>query len=155
MKKMISWRSKTINSVKTTLPVICSFLILTVTWLGVFTDTHSTANAQGLNVQSNSTVIAFDYNDGKNIKQKAKNDFDTVLGSGSSDKVEGKVEQALGNAEQSLGKVTGQAKGVSKQVSGRAKQDIGRTKDAAEDLGSEVKENTESTVDNIRDFFSN
>ena len=51
------------------------------------------ANAQGLSVQASPQFIAFDYNQ-NNVKQKAKSDFDKVLGAGSSDKLEGNLEQA-------------------------------------------------------------
>lgn len=135
--------------------MLCSFLVLTFAWSGVFTGINYTANAQGLDIHSYPQVIAFGSSDASNLKQKAKSDFDAVAGAGSSDKLEGNVEQAIGSAQQNLGKVTGQAKGVAKQVEGRAKQDIGRTKDAAQDVASDVEDKTDSAVDSIRDFFNN
>lgn len=155
MIKSNTFTNKILDSKKYIISIFCSLLILTLAWLGVFTDINSTANAQVVEMQYYSQAIALASNSGESIEQKAKNDLNTVLGAGTSDKVEGQIEQALGNIEQNLGEVTGQTKGVVKQVKGRAKQDIGRTKDAVEDVASEVENTTESAVDMIRDFFSN
>ncbi|MDJ0694183.1 CsbD family protein [Mastigocoleus sp. MO_188.B34] len=138
---------------KYVLSIFSCLFMLTFVWSGVFTNINSiAANAQGLYVQTSPNFIAFDYNE-NNLKQKAKGNFDKVLGAGSSDKLEGNVEQAVGNTQQNLGKVTGQSKGLAKQVEGRAKQDIGRTKDAAQDLASDIENKTDNAVDSIRDFF--
>ncbi|KST69978.1 CsbD family protein [Mastigocoleus testarum] len=154
MKIINNITSQISNYKKYVLYIFSCLFVLTFAWSSVFINTNSVAaNAQSLYINTNSHIIALDYNE-SNLKQKAKSDFDKVLGAGSSDKLEGNVEQAVGNAQQNLGKVTGQAKGVTKRVEGRAKQDIGRTKDAAQDLASDVENKTDNAVDNIRDFFN-
>lgn len=143
------------NRKKHLLSIFYSLLILTISWLGVFTDIKYSADTQGLDTQSYSHLIAFGFNKNNNIREKAKNDVDKVLGAGTSDRIEGLTEQTVGNIEQNLGKVSGQAKGLAKQAQGRAKEDIGRTKNAAEDIADKIEDTTESTADGILDFFRN
>ncbi|MEO1378468.1 MAG: CsbD family protein, partial [Cyanobacteria bacterium J06635_10] len=128
------------NRKKHLLSMFCGLLILTVSWLGVFTDINHSVDARGLDTQSYSQLIAFDFNENNNVGEKAQNDVDTVLGAGTSDRIEGLTEQTVGNIEQNLGKVSGQAKGLAKQAQGRAKEDIGRTKNAAEDIADKLED---------------
>ncbi|MEM9925654.1 MAG: CsbD family protein [Cyanobacteria bacterium P01_D01_bin.50] len=151
MKNSSSFTNSILSSKRYLASIFCSFLILTFAWLGVFTDINSTADAGNLDTQYYSQLIAFGSNDGNSIKDN----FDTVLGAGTSDKIEGKAEQAVGNVKQNIGKISGQVEGLAKQAQGRAKEDIGRTKDTAEDVADKIEDTTESTADGILDFFSN
>lgn len=155
MRKNSNFTKNILNCKKYVVSIFSSFLILAFAWSGVFTDINSTASAQGLDIQSKPQIIAFGSDDASDIDQKAKNSFDSVVGAGSSDKIEGSVEQAYGSAQRNLGKVTGQAEGVTKQIEGKTKQSIGETKDAAQDAASNIEDKTDSIIDSIRNFFNN
>ena len=78
---------------------------------------------------------------------------DKVLGAGTTDKIQGKVEQDIGTVERNLGEIKGQAKGAAKQIEGRAKQDIGEVKSRMDEASSDLEEASESAMDAIKHFF--
>ena len=88
-----------------------------------------------------------------NPAEQAKSALDSMVGSGTSEQLEGKADQAAGSVQRAVGKVTGQAEGAAKQAQGKAKEDIGTTKSALEDAGKEAQSASESMIDNVKEFF--
>lgn len=78
---------------------------------------------------------------------------DNVVGAGTTNQVQGQIEESLGGAKRQLDKTTGQADGVAKQVTGRAQKDIGRTQQAAEETAESIEDSAEGFVDSVKDFF--
>jgi uncharacterized protein YjbJ (UPF0337 family) len=126
-------------------------LVLVSAWLGV-PGNISIANAATLTTHSH--LIAFDSQAATNFKENARKDIDKSFGAGSSNKFEGKAEEAFGTVERNKGKVVGQAKGAAKQAEGKVKQNLGRTKNAIEDASDKVEQATENTVDKVKGFFN-
>lgn len=107
-----------------------------------------------LNVVAVSSAIAMPTDSADMAISLAVAAVDDVIGEGTSNQIEGKVQRDLGKAERSIGKVTGQAEGAADQVTGKVKSDIGRTQEAAEDLGDTAEDAGEGLVDSIKDLFN-
>ncbi|MBE9069804.1 CsbD family protein [Leptolyngbya cf. ectocarpi LEGE 11479] len=84
---------------------------------------------------------------------RAADEVDRVVGEGTSNQIEGKVQRDIGNVKQSVGKVTGQIEGATDQVKGKVKSDIGRTQAAADDAGDAAEDATEGFIDSVKDLF--
>ena len=91
---------------------------------------------------------------------RAADELDRVVGEGTSDQIEGKVQRDIGTVERSVGKVTGQVEGATKQVEGAAKQvegklksDIGRTQAATEEARDTVENAAEGFIDLVKELF--
>lgn len=78
---------------------------------------------------------------------------DQALGSGTTDKIEGKAEKDLGTIQKNLGNTERQIKGTAKQIKGRAKQDIGEVKNRIDRASSDLEEASDNVVDAIQNFL--
>lgn len=83
----------------------------------------------------------------------AADELDRVVGEGTSDQIEGKVQSDIGTVERNVGKVTGQVEGAAKQVKGKVKSDIGRTQSATEDARDSAEDTAEGFIDSVKDLF--
>lgn len=136
-----------VRSVKNLL--LCT-LAISATWLGIALTMTPQASAASLELHPQ--FLATDVI--KQMDRKAKSDLDTVVGSGTSDKLEGQVDKVTGKIQQELGNARGQAEGAAKQVRGKAKEDIGTTKRTVEKAADKVEETTDNAVDSIKGFFN-
>lgn len=81
------------------------------------------------------------------------NIVDEALGSGTTDKIQGKAEEDLGTVQKKVGNTEQQIKGSAKQVKGRAKQDIGKVKNQIDKASSELEETSENVIDAVKNLF--
>ena len=86
------------------------------------------------------------------LQDKAEAVVDSIA-PGTAKQVEGKVQKDIGTVQRALGDGGDDLSGAAKQVAGRAKQDIGRTQSATADLREDAKEEAESLIDSVKDFF--
>lgn len=121
--------------------LVC-LVALTLGWQGILTLSTPSAMARG------NDMVQYE-------RQNAQEQIDQAFGSGTSDRVEGQLEQTYGKAQRQMGKASGQLEGASRQAEGQAKEGIGRAKSAIDRAGSEVQDQGESLIDNVKDFFSN
>lgn len=107
-----------------------------------------------LNVVAVPGAIAMPTDSADAVMSRAANEVDRVVGEGTSNQIEGKVQRDIGRVERGVGKATGQVEGAADQVQGKVKSDIGRTQEAAEDASDAAEDATESFVDSVKDFFN-
>ncbi|NJL88079.1 MAG: CsbD family protein [Leptolyngbyaceae cyanobacterium SM1_1_3] len=88
------------------------------------------------------------------VQERAKREFNEKLGAGTSDKVEGTLEDTVGKAKRQLGDFGTEMDGTTDRVEGQMKQTMGRAKDAADRAGDKAEDAGESLIDNIKDFFN-
>ncbi|ACB49528.1 unknown [Crocosphaera subtropica ATCC 51142] len=118
-------------------------VLLLVSGLFLGTLTCNVPSSYAISQNNSSVMIAMD-----------SDVVDDALGSGTTDKIEGKVQKDVGTVEKKFGDdLEDNIEGTTKQVKGRAKQDIGRTKNAIEEAGSKVEETSDNVVDAVKDFF--
>ncbi|HIK31270.1 MAG TPA: CsbD family protein [Oscillatoriales cyanobacterium M59_W2019_021] len=125
-------------------------IAISATWVGIALAATPSAIASSLELHSQ--FLATDVI--QDLDSKAKSDLDTVAGAGTSDKLEGQVDQALGKAQRDLGKVSGQVEGAARQAKGKAKEDIGTTRQAIENAADNAEDASDSAFDSIKNFFS-
>lgn len=126
--------------------ICCCFLV----WLGIALIFIPVASAAPLNNQPQSIASS---NPIQDLGQKTKDTLDQTMGSGTSEQIEGQIEEATGTVQRKAGEITGQAEGAMKQVKGKAKQDLGKVKGTAEEAGSQLQETSEGVVEKVKDFF--
>lgn len=129
--------------------LFCTFL-LNIVCLGFLLIPVSAASAATLNFSPQAIAVAESIEE---AEAQAQETLDDTFGAGTSDQVEGQIEQATGAVQQKAGELTGQVQGAVKQVQGKAKEDIGQVKEATEEASSEVKETSEGIVDKVKGFF--
>lgn len=129
----------------------CCLLALTFVWEGTALSSRTEAIAAPQFV-SPQLVAA---NTVEKLDRKAKSDLDAVVGAGTSDKLEGQVDEAVGTVERNLGKMGGEAEGAAKQAKGQAKQSMGEAKSAIDEAADNVEEASEGFMDSVKGFFGN
>ena len=85
---------------------------------------------------------------------RAADQLDEMVGEGTSDQLQGKVQQDIGTVKREVGKVAGQVEGATDQVKGRAKEDIGRIEAVADNAEGTVEEVAEGLLDSIKGVFN-
>ena len=100
-----------------------------------------------------SNAIAMPNNSADIAMSRAVDELDQVVGEGTSDQIEGKVQRDIGTVERNVGKVTGQVEGAAKQVEGKVKSDIGRTQAATENARDNAENTAEGFIDSVKDLF--
>ena len=132
---------------------IC-FLVLfsSLIWLGTTLISIPTASA---NITQSQPQLISQANVAEDIDQQVKKSIDKTMGAGTSEKIEGQIEQTTGTVQRKTGEVTGQVEGAIKEAKGKAKKDIGKVKDTSEEIGSELQETSEGILDKVQDFFGN
>jgi uncharacterized protein YjbJ (UPF0337 family) len=90
----------------------------------------------------------------EDLGDKAKAALDDVAGAGTSDKIEGSVQEAVGDAKSAIGQATDNAElegeGAADQVLGQAKQAEGE----AESIGEKIQDFVEDAKDAVSGFFN-
>ena len=131
--------------------IVSLFLILgiTFTWVNISIYFYSTANAATL--QSINFIGVIDSIE--DADTKGKNLLDKVVGEGTSNQIEGKVDKAVGKTQQELGNIEGQTKGLVKQAKGKVEENIGKVQNTLEKSTAEAQDTYENIVDNIQSFF--
>ena len=99
------------------------------------------------------SAIAMPTNSADIAMSRAADELDRVVGEGTSDQIEGKVQRDIGTVERNVGKVTGQLEGAAKQVEGKVKGDIGRTQAATENARNDAEDAAEGFVESVKDLF--
>ncbi|MDJ0724997.1 MAG: CsbD family protein [Prochloraceae cyanobacterium] len=127
----------------------CAFLLL-ASVQPALAMSDSIANSEIVPV----ATIAFDSDTAEKLDKKAKEGLDSVAGSGTSEQLEGKAQQAAGAVKENVDKLSSQAKGKFEQAKGKAKEDIGKTKSAIEDASASVQDAAEDTADKVKGFFN-
>ncbi len=78
------------------------------------------------------------------MSDNLKENVDTTLGAGTSDKVEGQSKESVGRAKEALGEATGndslRAEGVKEKTEGKAQGILGEIKEGAENLLDKAKD---------------
>ena len=100
---------------------------------------------------------------------RAAKELDRTAGAGTSDFVEGAVDESVGTAKRGFGEAKGQlddslegrlegaasrVEGATDQLKGKAKRDVGQLKGKASDVGDDVEDSAEGIVDAVKDFFN-
>jgi uncharacterized protein YjbJ (UPF0337 family) len=125
-------------------------LAISTTCLGIALATTPAATAMPL--EFHPPILGSDVV--QKLDQKAKSDLDTVAGSGTSDRLEGQVDQAVGKVQKEFGKASGQVEGAVQQARGKAKEDIGTTRRSIEKTADQAEEASDNAIDSIKNFFS-
>ena len=87
------------------------------------------------------------------VMSRAATELDDKLGAGTSDKIQGKVQQDIGTVKRNVGEVTGQVDGATDQLKGKVNRDIGRTQDAIEDAAESADDAAAGFIESIKDVF--
>ncbi|MGB7414596.1 MAG: CsbD family protein [Thermosynechococcaceae cyanobacterium] len=86
--------------------------------------------------------------------RKAKSDLDSTVGAGTSNKLEGAVQEATGTVQSKIGNAQNRAEGTAKKLDGRAKRDVGQVQGTAEDIGSEVQDAAKGITDSVKGLLN-
>lgn len=113
-------------------------LVVTMMWIGVAVNAHSPYNA----LDNDNVLIAMD-----------SNPINKIFGSGTTDKIEGKVEKDIATTQKNVRKAGEEMKGSLEQAKGRAKQDIGEVKNRLDATGSDLEDASEDALDAVGSFF--
>ncbi len=97
---------------------------------------------------------------GEVMSARATAELDRMAGEGTSDRLEGAVQETTGRIKRGVGEATGQFEGTTDQMEGAAdqvkggiKRDVGRAKGAAADAGDDIQDTADGVVESIKDFF--
>ena len=128
----------------------CLLLVTVAVWSGAWLPSFAT-NAMAVGSKAAGAVVT----------ERAANELDRVAGAGTSDKIEGTVQETVGSAKRAaadLGDVDvdsmgNKLDGKTDELAGKVKRDVGRAKSAAADLGDEAEDQAEGFVESIKDFF--
>lgn len=103
------------------------------------------------------------------MNERAAAELDRMSGEGTSDQLEGAVQNAAGKAKRGVARVTGELDnsagdrldtatdrmgGAADELKGNAKRDVGRAKGAASDAGDDAEGKGKGVVESIKDFFN-
>jgi uncharacterized protein YjbJ (UPF0337 family) len=138
--------------------IVCLLILTVAVWGGTWVPA-SASDSVGTGSEKAAAIM----------RERAANELDRMAGSGSSDMVEGTVENAAGKAQRGVGRVKGaindaldngrvdgkadQVEGAANQVKGKTRREIGRAKGKASDLGSDIEDAAENAVDSVKAFF--
>ncbi|MBW4647903.1 MAG: CsbD family protein [Kastovskya adunca ATA6-11-RM4] len=89
---------------------------------------------------------------------------DNLAGQGTTDQIQGQVDESTGRVQRELGKVTGQTEGALRETKGQAQQSLGETRRAVdkasdkaeyqlEKAGEKTEDASENLIDKIKNFF--
>lgn len=124
---------------------VCLMMVSLVVWSGAWVP-----GAIALGSESASDVL----------NSRAAAELDRMSGEGTSDRLEGAVQETTGKVKRGVGEVTGQYEGTAKQAEGAAdqlkgsvKRDVGKAKGAAADVGDDIQDKADGVVESIKDFF--
>ena len=94
------------------------------------------------------------------LNSRAAAELYCMSGAGTSDRLEGTVQEAAGKVKRGVGEVTGeydgtakQAEGAADQLTGSVKRNVGKAKGAAADVGDDIQDTADGVVESIKDFF--
>ncbi len=97
---------------------------------------------------------------GEVMNARAAAELDRMAGEGTSDQLEGAVQETTGKMKRGVGEATGQfrgttdqAEGAADQLKGSIKRDVGKAKGAAADAGDDIQDKADGVVESIKDFF--
>lgn len=97
---------------------------------------------------------------GEVMNARAAAELDRMAGEGTSDQLEGTVQETTGKIKRGVGEATGQFEGTTDQVEGAGdqlkgsiKRDVGKAKGAAADAGDDIQDTADGVVESIKDFF--
>lgn len=135
------------------LTTFCCVLMFTTTALQG-ANFFNPSGSQTIALEASSSIVALSNKPVSAMDQTAREMVDEVVGAGTSDRIQGQVDEAIGAATQQVSTTPSQqVKGSLKQVQGQVEQSIGRTKQTAEDLGSQVQAASEEFVKSVQDAF--
>lgn len=130
----------------------CGLMIITV------------AVCVGIFINFAPSAYALPYNNITFVATTDTNPLDTVFGSGTSEKIEGKAQEDIGTAKKKASelkgatkeKVTGlqgQAEGTVDQVQGKAKKNIGEIQQRTDEASSDLEKASDNLIDSVKHLF--
>lgn len=131
----------------------CLFLMFAMTfaWTKVSFNLIDTANAAPL--QSTNFIATIDSI--QEADSQGKSALDRIVGAGTSNQIEGKIDQAIGKTKQELGNTRGQIEGSAQQLEGKTEENIGKAQNTAEKAAYEAQDKSENLIESVKSFFEN
>ena len=131
--------------------MLCLFLVLTMAfaWTKVSITLNDTANAAPL--QATNFIAAIDSMQEGDAQGKSA--LDRIVGAGTSNQIEGKVDQAIGKTQEELGNTRGRVEGSAKQFEGQMEENIGKAKGMVEKAAYDAEDKSENLIESVKSFF--
>ena len=126
-------------------------ILINLVWLGGSLIWTPEAKADAFNNQQPQLLVNSDI--AENLEQKVKKTIDQTMGSGTSDQIEGKLDEAAANVQQKTGEVIVQVEGAMKRAKSKVEQNIGEIKSAAEKASSKIEKASQGFLEQVKGFF--
>lgn len=127
---------------------LCLVFAMTFAWTKVSITLSDAANAAPL--KSTNFIATIDFQE---ADAKGKSALDRVVGAGTSNQIEGKVNQAIGNTQEELGNTKGRVEGSAKQLKGQTQENIGKAQNTVEKAAYEAQDKSENLIESVKSFF--
>lgn len=130
---------------------LCLVIAMTFAWTKVSITLNDTANAAVLN----STNLIATTDSIQEADAKGKSALDKLVGAGTSNQIEGKVDQAIGKTKEELGNTRQRVEGAAQKLEGQTEENIGKAQNAAEKAAYEAEDKSENLIESVKSFFDN